>query len=142
MTTESKHNAPLSPKDQTEERKRRIQLQQYACNGIKNKKHPTEVIKELVEQGMEEQEATDLVNHLQKVDMSETEIEADQRNWRKTVIGGTIVTIIGIAITVYTYIEATTEGGDFIITYGLIVTGLAIMGTGFSRRPRRKKDDK
>ena len=91
---------------------------------------------------MKEQEATDLVNHLQKVNMSETEIEADQRNWRKTVIVGTIITIIGIAISAYTYIQATTEGGNYIITYGLIVAGLATIGTGFSRRPRKNKDDK
>lgn len=124
-----------------EERKRKIELRQFAFAEIKNKKNPDEIVQELVEKGMEEQEASELVNELRKVALSKSEFETERQSWRGFVIAGAIMTVIGTSITVFSYILATTEGGKFVFTFGLIAAGLALLGTGLSRRPRKDKEN-
>ena len=144
MTTENT-KPESSTTDNKEERQKRIEIRQFAFNEIKKKTDSNIVILELVRRGMKEQEASELVTKLQKVDMAalqEQEEEILSTGWFKDIVIGSILLLIGIGILIAS-ITSVLSGGGFFYVIGIIPIGIYLLSEGiFKKNIRRKKKQK
>ncbi len=94
------------------------QVYEYAANLlVKEKKRPNEVKGLLVEQGLDEQSAHNVVASL------EGQIkEAKKERGKKDMLYGALWAIGGTVVTVATY-SAAEGGGTYVVAYGAIILG-------------------
>ena len=129
----------MGSNDKAEERKRNIQLRQYVYTELNKERNPDDIVKELVEQGMEESKAVELVNVTKNASSSIAREEAKQSNGTGEIVAGSIMMGVGLMITLGSIFDAQNGGNRIVIMYGLIIAGLAVLVKGIQTKRQKKK---
>lgn len=104
--------------DPTEEEKAVTQIYEYAANLMVNEnKNALETKNELINQGLDEESASIVVNNLQQQIKS-----VKKQNARNDMLYGALWAIGGLVVTGATY-AAAADGGTYVAFYGAVLYG-------------------
>ena len=92
-----------------------------------------EIVAGLVERGLEEPRAVQLLN-----DLPDKLIEIIKANDTKMLLGG-ISFIIGSMVTFFTYFRAVNEGGIYVVAWGAVIFGFVRFFIGLGEKRKYKK---
>jgi len=114
----------------TEEKQRTVdQIYSFAANLMVNQKmNADETRRKLVEQGLDEESATIVVNNLEK-EINKNKKEKAEKN----MLYGALWFIGGVIVTAVTY-SAASGGGTYVVAWGAIIFGAVQFFMGLANR--------
>ncbi|MBU0489244.1 MAG: hypothetical protein KKD31_14960 [Bacteroidetes bacterium] len=108
-------------------------LEEFFLNEKRKGMEYSEIRKTLASKNLDEDRIKDLIRHIDNQIIKDELLKTKNRKAFELIIAGSVVSVVGLAITIGTFLGVINMGDSFLLAYGPILGGLGMLFAGLGK---------